>query len=147
MRPYVGINRDRCGFGPNSRVLRTLEDGYRLAGYDIFEDTVGFRHRLTMENVTDTSATISTGEPVGVYSRQSHIPFPNTPVVRGIGGKMAIYATGWIFGLLQRAVVLGGAMPYYVCKASFERLRSTGSSAHRPVSVPPFHMGFLSTFY
>ena len=32
---YGGTNRNHCGFEPHARALRTMEDGYRPAGYEI----------------------------------------------------------------------------------------------------------------
>ena len=81
---FGGINRKHGGYEPHARVLCTLSDGYHAAGSEIAADPTGIRHQRTMGNTTGDVVTVVTGDRQGVYYSESHIPFPNTPVVRGI---------------------------------------------------------------
>ena len=48
-----------------------------------------------MGGTTGAAISVATGENIGFYNVQSHIPFPNTPVVRGIGVKWPETAHGY----------------------------------------------------
>ena len=80
---FGGINRHHCGFEQHGQVARTLNDGYRAAGFEIGNDPIGVRHRRLMDNTPVAVISIVTADSLGVYSRESHIPFPNTPRFAG----------------------------------------------------------------
>ena len=101
---YVGIHRSHCGFKHHAQVLSTLCDVYNNAGYEIRADPIGVQQRRSMDNTTGTAIPIVTGDAEGLYSGQSHISFPNTHVLRGIG---LIELT-----LHHRSVVLGADYAY-----------------------------------
>ena len=60
-----------------------------------------------MENTTGTVVSVVTNEHEGVYMDESHMPFPNTTVVSGIGIKWPHTKQGAALTLGRRAVVLG----------------------------------------
>ena len=84
---YGCIDRRNCGFEPHAQVLRTLGDAYANAGYEINADPIGVRHQREMVNTTGAVISVVIRENEGLYSGQSRIPFPNAPVLRGIGLK------------------------------------------------------------
>ena len=65
-----------------------------------------------MENTTGTIVTVATVEHVGVYSSGPHIPFPNTPDVRGIGAKWPWAQQGDDLASNRRSAVLGDAFVF-----------------------------------
>ena len=107
---YGGVNRNRCGFEPYSRALRTLGDVYHAAGLEISDEPIGARRRRTMGETAGAVISIATGESTGVYSRHSHIPFPNTPLVRGIGLEFPPAAQSEYKSMVYRSVILGGIL-------------------------------------
>ena len=60
-----------------------------------------------MEDTTGAIVSVVTDVNMGFYAGESHIPFPNTPALRGIGLKWSLTAHGETLTLTQRAVVLG----------------------------------------
>ena len=105
---FGGWARSRCGSTPNARAVRTLSDAYRMAGLEIPPDPVGVVQTRTIENTTGTVISIATDPPNSVYGGDSHIPFPNAPVLRGIGIRWATKMQGDTLTTQQRAVGLGG---------------------------------------
>lgn len=105
---YGGISRNHCGFEPHAQAVRTLTDRYHAAGFTMLPYPEGVRHRRTMEHTTGTIISIAISEFEGVYSAESHLPFPNTPVVRGIGIKWPHAQLEGKLNLNQNAVILGG---------------------------------------
>ena len=130
---YVGINRTQCGFEENARVLRTIGGAYRTAGYVIAGDPVGGRHPRTMEATNGAVSTIATDGQTGFCSRKSHIPFPNTPVVQGVGSKWHSAQQGDNLTTLPRALVIG--WDYSIAQIQ-DLPRETAE--YRIVSTPPF---------
>ena len=104
---YGCISLNHCGFGPHAHVLRTLADGYHAAGFEMLPGTEGARHRRTTENTTGAIISIATNELEGIYASESHLPFPNTPVVRGIGTKWPHDQQEGKLNLNQKAAILG----------------------------------------
>ena len=105
---YGGLSRNQCGFQPHAHVVRALPNAYHSYGFEIDVGPTGYRQVRHMENTTGDVATVATGPNKGVYSGDSHIPFPNTPIIRGIGSKRPQTSQKEDLTLCQRAVVLGG---------------------------------------
>ena len=103
---YGGFNRNHCDLEPHAHVFRTLSDAYHSAGFKIDSDPDGYRQIREIEGRTGSVVSIVTGNNQGVYAGDSHIPFPNTPVLRGIGLKWPTCQSEPLT-YCQRAVVLG----------------------------------------
>ena len=105
---FGGINRNHCGFESRAQALRTSGDGYHAAGLEISNGPVCVLHSRTMEGATGTVIAIATGGQVGVYPRYSHIPFPNTPALRGIGAQWPLTSQNDSLTFGKLAVVMVG---------------------------------------
>ena len=111
---FGGLTRSHCGLTPNDRAVRTLSDAYRMAGLEIAPGPIGAKQIRTVENTTWSVISIASAHPYSVYGGDSHIPFPHTPVVRGIGIRRPATTQGNTLTTLQRAVVLGGPIIWLI---------------------------------
>ena len=131
---YGCFNRNHCGFEPHARAIRTLPGAYRSAGFKIDPDPIGVRQIREIDGCTGSVVSLATGPNIGVYAGDSHIPFPNTPVLRGIGLKWPTIQTEQL-SYCQRAVVLGADY-------QFGQMDDISRSAieHAVVNAPPLCM-------
>lgn len=106
---YGGFARQHCGSPP---MLGRYGRCRALTGWQDFgspTDPIGAKRTRTIADTTGTALSGALDPPYSVYGGDSHLPFPNTPAVRGIGIRWPQTKQGMSLTTLQRDVVFGGA--------------------------------------